>query len=164
MTELPAINKETRKISIILSKGSLDMALAACVLGNAARMEGIETHIFFTFWGLDVITKKKMKKIGISTIGNPAMHPSFHIPTWIGSIPGMSAMATWMMNKEMEKIDVPPLDEFVEMIVDAGANIYACKMTVDMFKLKQEDFVDGAVILGATDFIEISDGAQIIFI
>lgn len=153
-----------RKISIILSKGSLDMALAACVLGNASRMEGIETHIFFTFWGLDAITKKKQKSIGIATIGNPAMHPMFHIPSIIGMLPGMAGMATWMMNKEMAKLDVPPLDEFIQMVSDAGAHMYACKMTVDMFGLKQEDFIEGAQILGATDFIEISEGAQIIFI
>ncbi len=156
--------KKPRKISIILSKGSLDMALAACVLGNASRMEGIETHIFFTFWGLDAITKSKMKSIGISTIGNPAMHPMFHIPTMVGMLPGMSAMATWMMNKEMAKLDVPPLEEFIQMVADAGAHMYACQMTVDMFGLKKEDFIDEATILGATDFIEISDGAQIIFI
>jgi peroxiredoxin family protein len=164
MNELPVIQKNTRKLSIIASKGTLDMALAAMVLANAARMEGIETHLFFTFWGLDIITKKKLKKLGVAVVGNPSMHPAFHIPSWVGIIPGMAWMASWMMRREIAKLDVPPMDEFLGMVMDAGAHVYGCKMTVDMFKLTKADLVDGAQILGATDFMEISEGAQIIFI
>jgi peroxiredoxin family protein len=158
------IKKDIRKLSIIASKGSLDMAYPPLILGNAARMSGIETHIFFTFWGLDIITKKKMNKLNVATVGNPSMHPWFHIPTWLGSIPGMSAAASWMMNQEIAKLDFPPVGEFVQMVLDSGANMYACKMSVDMMKLTQSDFVEGVPILGAMEFMDISEGAQMLFI
>jgi peroxiredoxin family protein len=159
-----AEQKQPRKLCIIASKGSLDMAYPPLILANGGRMSGIETHIFFTFWGLDIITKKKNKGLNVAVIGNPNMHPMFHIPSIIGVIPFMSAGATWMMNREMAKLDFPPVDEFVQTLVDSGAHLYACKQSVDMFKLKLEDFVDGSKILGVMEFLEIAEGAQIIFV
>lgn len=156
--------KTVRKLSIIASKGSLDMAYPPLILANAARMSGVEVNLFFTFWGLDIITKKKMDRLNVSVVGNPAMHPSFHIPTLVGVIPGMSAMASWMMRKEIDKLDFPPVGEFVQMIQDTGAHVYGCKMSMDMMKLTKEDLVDGADVLGAMEFIEMSEGGQIIFV
>jgi peroxiredoxin family protein len=153
-----------RKLALIASKGSLDMAYPPMILANAARMSGIEVDIFFTFWGLDIITKKKMDKLNVSTVGNPNMHPSFHIPTIIGMLPGMSALASWMMRKEIDKLDFPPVGEFMQMIADTGAKIYACKMSMDMMKLTKEDLMDDAEILGAMEFMEITEGAQVMFI
>jgi peroxiredoxin family protein len=162
--DVNVIKKDIRKLSIIASKGSLDMAYPPLILGNAARMSGIETHIFFTFWGLDIITKSKMNHLHVATVGNPSMHPSFHFPTWIGSIPGVSALASSMMNKEIAKLDFPPVGEFVQLLLDSGANMYACKMSCDMMKLTQSDFVEGIPILGAMEFMEISEGAQLLFV
>ncbi len=156
--------KSTRKLSIIASKGSLDMAYPPLILANAARMSGVEVDVFFTFWGLDIITKKKMDHLNVAVVGNPAMHPSMHIPTLVGVIPGMSAMASWMMRKEIDKLDFPPVGEFVELIQDAGANLYACKMSMDMMKLTEKDLVPGAKVLGAMEFIEMSEGAQLLFV
>jgi peroxiredoxin family protein len=156
--------KPPRKLCLIASKGSLDMAYPPLILANAARMMGIEAHLFFTFWGLDVITKKKMNKLNVATVGNPSMHPWFHMPTWMGAIPGISAAASWMMNKEIDKLGFPPVGEFVEMLTDAGAHFYGCKMSVDMMKLTKADLVDGAEILGAMEFLEIAEGAQVLFI
>lgn len=153
-----------RKLAIIASKGSLDMAYPPLILANAARMMGIEVELFFTFWGLDIITKKKMNNLNVATVGNPAMHPSFHIPTWVGGLPGMSAMASAMMRQEIDKLDFPPVGEFIEMLVDAGANVYGCKMSMDMMKLTEADLIDGAKVLGAMEFMEKSEGAQIIFV
>lgn len=153
-----------RKLCIIGSKGSLDMAYPPLILGNAARMSGIETHMFFTFWGLDIITKTKLKGLKVATVGNPNMHPWFHIPTFLGAIPGISAAASWMMRNEIDKLEFPPVDEFVEMVIDAGANVYGCKMSMDMMKLTEEDLVDGAIVLGAMEFLDISKDAQIIFV
>lgn len=164
MTELPAIKKGTRKLSIIASKGSLDMAYPVLILANAARMAGIETHVFFTFWGLDIVNKKKMNKLNVAMVGNPSMHPMFHIPTWIGAIPGMVWLGTWMMRREIAKLDFPPVGEFMEMLVDAGAHVYGCKMSMDMMKLTKADLIDGAEVLGAMEFMEISEGGQIIFV
>lgn len=155
---------ENRKLCIIASKGSLDMAYPPLILANAARMSGIDAHIFFTFWGLDIITKSKMGKLSVATVGNPNMHPWFHIPTLIGALPGMSAAASWMMRREIAKLDFPPVPEFVEMLVDAGAHLYGCKMSMDMMKLTKKDLVEGAEVLGAMEFLEISEGAQTLFI
>jgi len=156
--------KPTRKLSLISSKGSLDMAYPPLILANAARMSGIEVHIFFTFWGLDIITKKKMGSLNVSTVGNPNMHPWFHIPTLLGIIPGMSAAASWMMRREIDKLDFPPVPEFVEMVVDAGTSVYGCKMSMDMMKLTKDDLVDGAEVLGAMEFLEIVEGGETLFI
>ena len=161
--------KEPRKVCIIASKGSLDMVYPALILANAGRMSGIEVHMFFTFWGLDVVNKKKVNKINIASVGNPAFSmapyaPWLKIPSWMGIIPGMSHVATWMMNLEIKKLDFPPIPEFMEMIVDAGAHIYGCKMSMDMMNLTEDDLIDGAVVLGAMEFMDISEGSNIIFI
>ena len=152
--------KEIEKVSIVVSKGSLEGVYPGLIMANGARMEGIEATLFFTFFGLDAIIKNKMNKLKVATVGNPAMH----IPTFMGAIPGMSAFATGKMKKEMEKIDIPPVGEFIEMIHDAGGELYACKATVDMFHLTKDDFcpqVDDIISVG--QFYEKSAGAQIIF-
>ena len=149
-----------KKVSIIISKGSLEGIYPGLIMANGARMEGIECNVFFTFFGMDAITKKKMDKVKVATVGNPAMG----IPTMIGSIPGMSAMATNMMNKKMDALDIPPIPEFIEMISDAGGMLYACKATVDMFGLTMDDFCDEVdSVLTVGQFYELSAGAQIIF-
>ena len=150
-----------RKVAIICSKGSLDMAYPGLILANAARMSGIDAVIFFTFWGLDIITEKKMDNLGLSTVGNPSMG----MPTFLGSIPGMQAMATSMMKKNMAKLDIPPVREMIEILDDSGAELYACKMAAEMMNLKKEDFSPRVkAIITAMDFFDKSKGASIIFI
>ncbi len=157
-----------KKVSIIISRGSLEGIYPGLIMANGARMEGIEADIFFTFFGLYGVLTKYMNSIKIATVGNPAMRvpdaKGFPLPTWMGALPGMSAFATHMMNKEMEKIDIPPVGEFIEMISDAGCNLYACKATVDMFHLTDDDFcpqMNGVLTVG--DFYEKAAGSQIIF-
>lgn len=152
--------KPIEKVSIIISKGSLEEVYPGLIMANGARMEGIEATIFFTFFGLDAIIDKRMDKLKVATVGNPGMH----IPTMIGGLPGMSAFATKKMKGEIDKIDIPPIREFIEMIHDTGAEIYACRATVDMFHLEESDFcdqVDGIISVG--EFYEKSAGAEIIF-
>ncbi len=156
--------KGNRKLCIITSKGSLDMAYIPLILANSARMTGIDVELFFTFWGLDVITKKKMGGLNVATVGNPSMHPWFHIPTLLGVIPGMSAAASWMMRREIGKLDFPPIPEFVQLVIDSGANVYGCKMSMDMMKLTKDDLVDEAEVLGAMEFMELSEGAQLLLV
>jgi peroxiredoxin family protein len=140
------------------------MAYPPLILANAARMSGIDVEMFFTFWGLDIITKKKMKNLTVATVGNPNMHPWFGIPTILGAIPGMSAAASWMMRGEIKKLGFPKVPDFVELVIDAGANVYGCTMSMDMMKLTQDDLVDGATVLGAMEFMELTEGAQIVFV
>ena len=134
-TEQP---KTIEKVSIVISKGSLEGIYPGLIMANGARMEGIEANVFFTFFGLDAIRKDRQAHIKVATVGNPGMH----IPTLLGALPGMSALATRMMQRQMEKLDIPPIAEFVEMISDSGAGLYACKASVDMFKLTEQDFID----------------------
>ena len=148
------------RVSIIVSKGSLDGIYPGLIMSNGALMEGIDATLFFTFFGLEAIIKSKMNKIKVATVGNPGMH----MPTLLGGLPGMSAFATHMMKKEMEKLDIPPVAEFLEMIHDGGCAIYACKAAMDMFHYTRDDLsehVDDILTVG--QFYEKSAGAQIIF-
>lgn len=154
-------DEKTRKLCIICSKGTLDMAYPGLVLANAALMEGIDVTIFFTFWGLDMITKKKMDHLKVSPIGNPSMG----IPNAVAGLPGMTDLATTMMKREIKKLDFPEVHEFVEMIHDAGAKLYSCKMSMDMMHLTKNDLCEEVDdVVGAMEFMEMSDGAQVLFI
>jgi peroxiredoxin family protein len=148
------------KVSIVISKGSLEGIYPGLIMANGARMEGIEADLFFTFFGLDSIRKDRYAKIKVATVGNPGMH----LPTWIGALPGFSALATKMMKRQMEKIDIPPIPEFIELVADSGARLYACKATVDMFELTMDDFVPQVdAIISVGEFYEKAAGGQIIF-
>ena len=162
------MSDKIKKVSIVVSKGSLDGIYPGLIMGNGARMEGIEANLFFTFFGLYGILRKYMGSIKIATVGNPAMRvpdaKGFPLPTLLGALPGMSAFATHMMNKEMDALDIPPIPEFIEMIHDAGGKIYACKATVDMFHLTMADFCPQVEkVLTVGDFYELAAGGQIIF-
>jgi peroxiredoxin family protein len=152
---------EGRKLAIICSKGSLDMAYPGLILANAALGEGVETHLFFTFWGFDMITKATMGDLKFTMLGNTATH----MPQGLGGLPGMTAMATAKMKKSIAALDVPEVPEFLEQIVASGGHLWACRMSADMNHLTEEDLyeeVEG--IISASDFIEKTDGAQLLFI
>ena len=102
------MEEKIKKVSIIVSKGSLDGVYPGLIMANGARMDGIEANLFFTFFGMDAIIKKRMGRIKVATVGNPGMH----MPSLIGILPGMSAMATAMMTKTMDKLDIPPVPEY----------------------------------------------------
>jgi peroxiredoxin family protein len=148
------------KVSIVVSKGSLEGIYPGLIMANGARMEGIEADLFFTFFGLDAIRKDRFEKIKVATVGNPGMH----MATLLGAIPGMSWLATKMMKRQMEKIDIPPIPEFIELVADSGTRLYACKATVDMFGLTMDDFVPQVEdIISVGEFYEKAAGGQIIF-
>jgi peroxiredoxin family protein len=148
------------KISIIISKGSLEGVYPGLIMANGARAEGIEVNLFFTFFGLDAIHKERHEHIKIATVGNPGLH----VPTMIGGIPGVSAVVTKFMNHKMEELDIPSIPEFVEMIADTGAGLYACKASVDLFGLEKNDFIPQVQdIITVGEFYEMAAGGQIIF-
>jgi peroxiredoxin family protein len=157
----PAVEpKRIEKVSIVISKGSLEGIYPGLIMANGARMEGIEADVFFTFFGLDAIRKDRFEKIKVATVGNPGLH----MPTLIGAIPGFSWLVTKMMKRQMEKIDIPPIPEFIELVGDSGARLYACKATVDMFGLTMEDFVPQVEeIISVGEFYEKAAGGQIVF-
>ena len=134
-------NHPVKKVSIICAKGTIEDVYAALVMGNGAVMEGIECNLFFTFFGLEAIMKNRMDKLHTGVVGNPAMRlpGGARMPTLLGVIPGMEAMVSSIMKSQMEKLDVPPVSEFIELFVAGGGNLYACKLAADMFKVKKED-------------------------
>ena len=148
------------KVSIIVSRGSLEGVYPALIMANGARMEGIEANLFFTFFGMDAINQKHYEHLKVATVGNPGLH----IPTMLGGLPGMSALVTRQMSRKIEELDIPPVPEFIQLLVDSGARVYACKASVDMFDLKREDFIDeieGIITVG--EFYALAAGGQIIF-
>ena len=150
-----------RKLAIICSKGNLDMAYPGLVLANAALGEGVEVHLFFTFWGFDMITKKRMGSLKFTPLGNTATH----MPQGLGGVPGMTAMATAMMKKQISEVGVPEVPEFLEQIVASGGHLWACQMSADMMHLDEDDLYEAVEgIINASDFIEKTEGAQLLFI
>jgi peroxiredoxin family protein len=163
--------KETplKKVLIIVAKGSIEDIYAGLVMANGAVMEGIETKLFFTFFGMDAIIKKRQNKAKTATVGNPAMRMpgGLPFPTLLGMLPGVEAGVSAMMKSQMLALDVPPVDEFIEMIVAGGGELYACKLAYDMFKLKREDLDDNVIdVITVGQLYEMAGGepgTQIIF-
>ncbi|TMK70890.1 MAG: hypothetical protein E6G50_06875 [Actinobacteria bacterium] len=152
--------KTIEKVSIVVSKGSLEGVYPALIMANGARMDGIEADLFFTFFGLDAIRKDRYEKIKVATVGNPGLH----MPTMLGALPGFSSLVTRMMTRQMEKIDIPPIPEFIELVADSGVRLYACKASVDMFGLTMEDFVPQVEdIISVGEFYAKAAGSQVIF-
>jgi len=148
------------KLSIIISKGSLDGVYPGLIMANGARAEGIDVDLFFTFFGLDAIHKERHEHIKMATVGNPGLH----FVTMLGGLPGVSSVMTHYMNHKMEKLDIPSIPEFVEMIADTGAGLYACKASVDLFGLEKNDFIPQVNdIITVGEFYEKAAGGQIIF-
>jgi len=158
-----------KKVLVVCAKGNLEDVMAALVLTNGAVMEGMEAKLFFTFFGLDAITKKQMKKLHTATVGNPAMRMpgGLPFPTLLCGFPGVEAGVTAMMKSQMKKLDIPSVPEFLEMITAGGGEIFACKLAADMFKLKKEDLWEGVSdIITVGQFYELAEGhgTQIIFV
>ncbi len=150
-----------RKLAIICSKGSLDMTYPGLILANAALGEGVETHLFFTFWGFDIINKKTMADLKFTPLGNTATH----MPQGLGGLPGITHMATSRLKKSIADLDVPDVPEFLEQIVASGGHLWACRMSADMNHLTEDDLYDEVEgIISASDFIDKTDGAQLLFI
>ena len=153
--------KPQRKVAIICSKGSLDMAYPGLILANAARMMGMEAMLFFTFWGLDIITEKKVDSLHAGMLGNP----SSPMPHSLMGLPGMEALATKMMRKKMDDLDYPGVRELLEILNDAGAEMYSCQLAMEMFEVEQSDLISQVnESLTAMDFWEKAEGAQVVFI
>ncbi|NOQ25308.1 MAG: hypothetical protein GQ564_08090 [Bacteroidales bacterium] len=159
---------QVKKVAIICAKASIEDVYATLVMANGAVMEGMEAKVFFTFFGLDAITKKQMNKLHTATVGNPGMRMpgGLPFPTLLGAIPGVEAGVSAMMRSQMEKLDIPPVDEFLDMITAGGGEIYACKLAMDMFKLEKEDLSDQvSAVITIGDFYAMAggEGSQIIF-
>ena len=157
-----------KKVMIICAKANIEDVYAALVMANGAVMEGIEAKLFFTFFGLDAITKKQMNKLHTAVVGNPGMRMpgGLPFPTLLGAIPGVEAGVSAMMKKQMDDLDIPPVDEFLDMITAGGGEVYACKLAADMFKLTKDDLsehVKAIITVGDLYAMSGGEGTQIIF-
>lgn len=148
------------KVSVIISKGSLDGIYPGLIMANGARAEGIEANLFFTFFGLDAINRKRHEHIKLATVGNPGLH----VATWLGGFPGVATVMTRAMERSIETNNLPSIPEFIEMISDTGAGMYACKASADLFELGKDDFIDQVQdIITVGEFYEKAAGGEIIF-
>ena len=149
-----------RKVAIIASHGGLDEAYPALILANAARQSGIDAFVFFTFWGLDIITTSKVDHLHVNLAGNA----SSGMPTVLAGLPGMESLAASMMKKQMAELDLPSVREMLQILDESGAELYACELAMKMFKRTKEDLVSQVKeVITAGDFYDLAEGAQIIF-
>jgi peroxiredoxin family protein len=154
------VDHTIEKVSIIVSKGSLEGVYPALIMANGARAEGIEANLFFTFFGLDAIHKGRSEHMKVATVGNPGLH----LATVAGLLPGVSSVMTHYLERKMEKLDIPSIPEFIEMISDTGAGLYGCKASVDLFELTKDDLIDQVKdIITVGEFYELAAGGEIIF-
>jgi peroxiredoxin family protein len=154
------MNGSIEKVSIIVSKGSLEGIYPALIMANGARAEGIEANLFFTFFGLDAVSRKRHEHIKVATVGNPGLH----LATLVGALPGVPGLMTHYMEHKMGQWDIPPIPEFIEMIADTGAGLYGCKASCDLFGLTKDDLIDQVKdIITVGEFYELAAGGQIIF-
>ena len=157
-----------RKLAIICSKGNLDMAYPGLILGNAALGEGVQVDLFFTFWGFDMIMTERADEMAFSPAGNAAMRlpvGNLRMPQSLAPAPGMTALATRMLKRSIADLGVPTVPEFLDQIVASGGRLWACRMSADMFHVDKEDLRDDVeAIISASDFIEMTEGAQLLFI
>lgn len=148
------------KISLIISKGSMEGIYPGLIMANGARAEGIEVNTFFTFFGLDAVHKARHDHIKLAAVGNPGLH----MPTMLGGLPGVSSVMTHYLNHKMEQLDIPSIPEFVELIADTGAGVYACKASVDLFGLEKNDLIPQVQdIITVGEFYEKAAGGEMLF-
>jgi len=150
-----------KKMTIIASKGSLDMAYPPLILATTAAAMDFDVTIFFTFFGLDLIKKGNADNLKISPVGNPALPMPIPIPTLVASLPGMEAMATAMMKNMFKKHGVASIGQLIELAKEAGVKLIACQMTMDVMGVKQEDVIEGVEFGGAATWLDVAADSQI---
>ena len=148
------------KVSIVISKGSLEGIYPGLIMASGARAEGIEANLFFTFFGLDAIHTKRIDHIKVATVGNPGLH----VATMLGGLPGVSSVMTHYMERQMDHLDIPLIPEYMEFVSDTGTGMYACQASVDLFQLEKSDLIPQVEdIITVGDFYDMAGGGQIIF-
>lgn len=149
------------KLCIILSKGTLDMAYPAFILAQTAAVMGQEVHVFFTFWGMNVADRRHVAKLKVAAVGNPGLP----MPSVLGVLPGMTAVATAMMRGRIAKAGVKPLPEMIREAKDAGVHLHACSTTMKVMGVARENLIDEIDdVVGAATFLGMAEGGQTLFI
>ncbi len=149
-----------KKMAIIASKGTLDMAYPPFILASTAAALGFDVKVFFTFYGLQLL-KKDLSDVKISPLGNPAMPMPVPMPSLVQVLPGMESMATVMMKDKLKKKGVASLEELRDMCLEAGVTLIACQMTLDLFDFKRDDLIDGIEYGGAATYLDFAGESNV---
>jgi peroxiredoxin family protein len=149
-----------KKMGIIATKGTLDMAYPPLILGSTAAALGWDVQIFCTFYGLELL-RKDMSSIRVSPLANPAMPMPIPMPVFVQALPGMEAMASMMMKQKIKSKGVASLQELRDMCIEADVKFVACQMTVDLFEFDKADFIGGVDYVGAASFMEFAGEADV---
>ncbi len=150
-----------KKMTIIASKGSLDMAYPPLILATTAAAMDVDVTIFFTFYGLELVKKDNADKLKVSPLGNPAMPMPVPIPTLVASLPGMEAVATAMMKSMFKKHGVATIGELLKLAIESGVKLIACQMTMDVMGVRQPDIIEGVEFGGAAMWLDAAADSQI---
>jgi len=148
-----------KKMAMIATKGTLDWAYPPFILGSTAAALGYDVEIFFTFYGLKLLEKDL--NLQVSPLGNPGMPMPIPVPVIVQTLPGVQSFVTSMMKKKIENKGVAPLDELRDLCLEAGVRFLACQMTVDLFEMDINTFIDEASYAGAARFFEFAGDSDI---
>ncbi len=149
----------TQRLALVASKGTLDNAYPPLILATTAVSMGWEAGIFFTFYGLDIINRKKSRRLKVPSLANPAM--PVPVPNFIGALPGMTDVATAMMKRWMKRSKLPTIQEFLDMARESGVRLIACSTTMGVMGVDRKDLIEGVDIAGATAFLDFASGADV---
>lgn len=149
-----------KRMAIIATKGTLDMAYPPFILASTAAALGYEVQVFFTFYGLQLL-RKDLSDVKISPLANPAMPMPVPMPVLVQVLPGMETMATMMMKDKLKKKGVASLEELRSLCQEADVKFVACQMTVDLFEFDKKEFIDGIEYGGASTFMEFAGETDI---
>ena len=149
------VGDDNKKMSIISTKGTLDMAYPPLILASTAAAFGYEVTVFHTFWGLDILHEERSKDLKLSSVGNPNMP----VPNVVGALPGMDRMTTKMMEKKIEDNETASIEELIETSLDMGVEFQACQMTIELMGYDEAEFYDG-VTTGVGAATAIQDMAE----
>ncbi|MDR9381219.1 MAG: DsrE/DsrF/DrsH-like family protein [Natronomonas sp.] len=150
-----AVDDDTKKMVIIATKGTLDMAYPPLILASTAAAFGYDVTVFHTFWGLEILHEENSKDLQLSSVGNPNMP----VPNAIAALPGMDRMTTRMMRNKISDNEVASVEELIDISLDSGVDLQACQMTIDLLGYDENDFYDGVTtgVGAASAFQEMVD-------
>jgi peroxiredoxin family protein len=148
-----------KRIALVAAKGTLDQAYPPLILATTAASLGWEAGIYFTFYGLDVIHKKRSRRLKVASLANPS--GPVQLPNLLGAIPGATAAATAVMNKWMRDAKMPPVTEFIEMAQGLGVKFFACSTSMGVMGVAEKDLIDGCLIAGAAAFLDYAATADV---
>jgi len=158
--------KRTKRLALVASKGTLDMAYPPLIMATTAAAMGWEAGIFFTFYGLNILDRTKLDRLKVAPLGNPAAPPPFAavpmgVPNFLGGLPGMTGIATAMMRSWMKKAKMPTVRELLDLCIENDVQLFAGATTMGVMGVKQEQLITGAKCAGATTFLSYAADADV---